>query len=241
MDQWGAHRLLNAFASNNDWLALAAVLPVGIFFGFVHALTPGHGKTVLSSYLLGSRLSPIKSTAVAGTLAFTHITSAVIITSTAAPLITRTLGGIGRAPTLEAVSRGLLAVIGAWILLRAFMGRHEHVHGEGIGVGMIAGLVPCPLTFLMMSLAISRGVPEAGLTFAMAMMMGVGATLCSVALLTVFCRDALLRVIAAHGRSLERFTRLLDGLTGALLLTLGIYTLARGVLPYSLSAVDINR
>ena len=78
----------------------------------------------------------------------------------------------------------------------------------------------------MMSLAISRGVPQAGLTFAIAMMMGVGATLCSVALLTVFCRDALLRVIAAHGRSLERFTRLLDGLTGALLLALGIYTLA---------------
>jgi ABC-type nickel/cobalt efflux system permease component RcnA len=48
---------LNAFAATRDWAALFLVLPLGIMFGAVHALTPGHGKTVLASYLVGSRLA----------------------------------------------------------------------------------------------------------------------------------------------------------------------------------------
>jgi ABC-type nickel/cobalt efflux system permease component RcnA len=35
---------------------LVLILPLGIAFGAVHALTPGHGKTVLASSLVGSRL-----------------------------------------------------------------------------------------------------------------------------------------------------------------------------------------
>src|SRR5215211_5052488 len=48
---------LNAFSTSADWFSLANVLPLGIVFGAVHALTPGHGKTVLASYLVGSRLA----------------------------------------------------------------------------------------------------------------------------------------------------------------------------------------
>ena len=52
---------LAAFATNRDWWALAAVLPLGILFGAVHALTPGHGKAVLASYLLGSGLASARA------------------------------------------------------------------------------------------------------------------------------------------------------------------------------------
>lgn len=64
---------LNAFAATRDWAALALVLPIGIVFGAVHALTPGHGKTVLSSYLVGSRLAVVRGLGVAGALALTHV------------------------------------------------------------------------------------------------------------------------------------------------------------------------
>ena len=90
---------LTAFAATRDWLALAAVLPTGILFGAVHALTPGHGKSILASYLAGSRLAALRAFAVAAVLALTHVGSAVLLALLAAPLITRTLGGVGRAPT----------------------------------------------------------------------------------------------------------------------------------------------
>lgn len=81
---------LTAFATNRDWGALLGLLPAGVVFGAVHALTPGHGKSVLASYLLGSRLQAMRATAVAGVLSLTHVGSAVILALLAAPLITRT-------------------------------------------------------------------------------------------------------------------------------------------------------
>jgi hypothetical protein len=35
---------LNAFAANRDWAALILILPLGIVFGAVHALTPGTAR-----------------------------------------------------------------------------------------------------------------------------------------------------------------------------------------------------
>jgi nickel/cobalt exporter len=217
---------LDAFAGTHDWAALAAVLPLGIVFGAVHALTPGHNKTVLATYLVGSRLAALRSTAVAGTLALTHVGSAVAIVLLALPLVTRTLVGVGRAPVLEDVSRGLLAAIGLWLVVRATLGRaHGHNEREGLMVGVAAGLVPCPLTLFVMILAVSRGVPEAGLTFALAMMLGVALTLAGVAVLTVIARDRLVTLTAQQGTSIDGFARVLDAAAGALLLAIGIHAL----------------
>jgi nickel/cobalt exporter len=216
---------LVAFAASRDWLALAAVMPAGVLFGAVHALTPGHGKSILASYVLGSRLATLRATAVAAVLALTHVGSAVLLALIAVPLITRTLGGVGRAPSLELLSRGLLIAIGIWLILRAWRGR-AHLHGEGLAVGFVAGLVPCPLTLFAMFFALSRGVPEAGLVFAAAMMLGVLATLSVVTLLTVLMRDQLLHFMARHGASMQRLTRILDSIAGALLIALSLSALA---------------
>jgi nickel/cobalt exporter len=214
---------LGAFAATRDWAALALVLPFGIVFGAVHALTPGHGKTVLASYLAGSRLAVLRSFGVAGALALTHVSSAVVLALLAVPLITRTLGGAGQAPLLENISRGLLALIGLWLIVRAMRGRtHHHDEGTGIMVGVVAGLVPCPLTLFTMFFAITRGVPEAGLTFALSMLLGVGLTLASVAALVVVARERFITIVTRHGTSLEQMSRLLEGLTGFVLVVVGL-------------------
>lgn len=211
---------LSAYAVTRDWTLLVAVLPLGIFFGAIHALTPGHGKTVLASYVIGSRLALTRGLAVAGTLASVHVLSAVVLAFTAAWLVTRTLGGAGRAPVLENISRGMLIAIGLWLLVRAIRGQ-SHAHGEGLMVGVVAGLIPCPLTLFAMFLALSRGVPEAGLTYAVAMLFGVAFTLSAVAAGTILARDWMLRLIDRHGGSIERVSRGLDALSGVLLLVIG--------------------
>jgi nickel/cobalt exporter len=94
-------------------------------------------------------------------------------------------------------------------------------------VGVVAGLVPCPLTLFAMVVALGRGVPEAGLTFAAAMMVGVGLTLAAVAALTILARDWVVAVTTRHGASLEWLSRSLDGLAGTLLLIIGVYELLR--------------
>jgi nickel/cobalt exporter len=209
---------LTNFAADRDTGSLLGILPAGIVFGAVHALTPGHSKSVLASYILGSRLQALRGAGIAGLLSITHVGSAVILALLAAPLVTRTLGsGVGRAPALELLSRGVLVAIGVWLLFRAFRG-HRHAHGEGIAVGFVAGLVPCPLTLFAMFLALARDVPEAGLMFALAMMLGVGLTLSGIAVATILARNAVVSLMARHGASVDRLVSAFDALGGVLLI-----------------------
>lgn len=215
---------LDAFSATGDWLALTTVLPLGIVFGAIHALTPGHGKTVLASYLVGSRLAVLKSVGVAGVLSVTHVASAVLLALVGAPLLSRTLVGAGRSDVLENVSRGLIALIGAWLLFRALRGK-QHLHGEGLAVGFVAGLVPCPLTLFVMFLSLSRGVPQAGLTFAVAMLLGILLTLGSVAVATTLARDSVAHLLERHAKSVDRIARALDATAGLLLIIIGVRAL----------------
>jgi nickel/cobalt exporter len=216
---------LSAFAATRNWVALLSVLPLGVLFGAAHAITPGHGKAVLATYLAGSRLAPLRGLLVAGVLSMTHIGSAVVLAVVAAPLVSRTLGTVGRAPTLENLSRGVLVVVGLWLTTRAMWRRSHHSQDdtrEGILVGVVAGLIPCPLTLFTMFLALSRGVPEAGLTFSVAMMLGVGLTLSIVALVAVLARERLVGVLARHGASINRVARVLDASAGLVLVALAV-------------------
>lgn len=211
-----------SYATHPDFSLFVWMIPLGAVFGAVHALTPGHSKIVVASYVLGSRLSVLKSLAVSGALAFVHVASAVVIALTAAALVKKTLGGAGRAPSLEIASGVLLACLGFWFLLRGVRGQ-PHLHNEGLLVGAAAGLIPCPLTLFTMVLAQSRGVPEAGIAFAVMMMLGVALTLSVVAMGTALARDTLIAFMDRHGTSTSRMLRVFDIATGVFLITAGIW------------------
>lgn len=221
----GSH--LGAFAASRDWGALLAILPLGIVFGAVHALTPGHSKMLLASYLIGSRLALVRGLAVSSVLAATHVMSSVVIALFAVHLLTRALVGAGRAPVVEDISRGLLVLIGIWFVIRSIRGHADHPPQEGVAVGFIAGLVPCPLTLFVMVLALSRGVPAAGLTFAASMFLGIALTLAAVATLAILGRNAAVQAMTRYGTSIAAVGRALDGLAGLLLVLLGLRELVR--------------
>src|SRR5436190_188180 len=119
---------LGAFATSRNWIALLAILPLGVVFGAVHALTPGHGKSVLATYIVGSRMKLARATAMATALALTHVTSAVVIALAANFLISRSIGEAGRAPLLEMISRSLLILIGMLLVVRALRHTVPHNH-----------------------------------------------------------------------------------------------------------------
>ena len=70
---------INTYAASENWHVLLAMLPFGILFGMAHALTPGHSKIVLASYVVGSGLPPLRATLVSMALSATQITSAVLL------------------------------------------------------------------------------------------------------------------------------------------------------------------
>ena len=59
---------IKILSTEGDWLAFLAFLPMGILFGAVHALTPGHSKAVLATYLAGSEAKIARGLLVADAL-----------------------------------------------------------------------------------------------------------------------------------------------------------------------------
>jgi nickel/cobalt transporter (NicO) family protein len=217
------------FAASGDWTQLAIFLPVGIVFGALHALTPGHSKLVLATYLAGSGLAARRALAVSLLLSATHVATAVVIAGLALPLVSATLGSVGRAPLLEDISRGLLGVIGLWMLWQAIrLGRgRAQGHRQGAAFGLASGLVPCPLTLFVMAFAIGRSVPEAGVAFALVMLVGVAVTLAAVALAAVYARGAVLRLLEERPQAFARATAALQAGAGLLLLAVAVNEVAR--------------
>jgi nickel/cobalt exporter len=214
---------IKAFAAGGSWGAFLAFLPLGVVFGAVHALTPGHSKSILATYLTGSSAGVGRGLSVSLALSFTHVTMAVIIAWFSLPLVSRMLGSAGDTPTLENISRGLLGIIGLWMLWNAFFRpAHTHGEGEGLAVGMMAGLIPCPLTLFVMSFAMSRGVPVAGLLFAVVMMFGVMVTLSATALTVIVFRQQVTRLLIEKPRLIAGLSKGIEAAAGFILAAIAI-------------------
>lgn len=219
---------VRAFAETGNWMLLASYLPMGIVFGAVHALTPGHSKAVLATYLTGSTASVPRGLAVSLLLSAVHVGMSVLIALLSLPLVSVTLGSVGRAPLLESLSRGLLGVIGLWMLWQAVHGAGHSRGGQATAAGFAAGLIPCPLTLFVMTFAISRGVPQAGVAFAAVMMIGVALVLATVALAAVLFRQQLLRLLSSHPRLVDAVTRTIQVLAGIVLVIVAINAVMLG-------------
>ncbi|ESW82976.1 sulfite exporter TauE/SafE family protein [Mesorhizobium sp. C280B] len=213
---------IKLLAAGGNWLAFMAFLPMGVVFGAAHALTPGHSKAVLATYLAGSDAKVSRGLLVSITLSFTHVTIAVLIAALSLPLVSIALGSVGRAPLLEHISRGLLGLIGVWMLWRALSHSHHHRH-EGEAVGVMAGLIPCPLTLFAMTFAMSRDVPAAGVLFAITMMVGVALTLSCVAVLSIVFRERLVQFFARQPRLFETISRAIEGAAGLALAGVAVW------------------
>ncbi|MDQ6797999.1 MAG: nickel transporter [Actinomycetota bacterium] len=109
--------------------ALALALAVGL--GAIHALAPGHGKTVMAAYLVGQRGSLRQAGVIALTVTTTH-TIGVLVLGVLLSAST-TLASESIYPWLGLTSGAMLAAVGFNLMRRAWKGRrgHDgHAHGH---------------------------------------------------------------------------------------------------------------
>ncbi|CDZ61292.1 urease accessory protein UreH domain-containing protein [Neorhizobium galegae] len=103
-----------------------------------------------------------------------------------------------------------------------FRGNHVHHESEGVAFGVMAGLIPCPLTLFVMTFAVARDVPEAGVLFAVVMMLGVAFTLPAVALSAVLFLDRMMRLFNARPRLIASVSRGVEVTAGLVLVAVAI-------------------
>ncbi|MBI1202054.1 MAG: delayed-early response protein/equilibrative nucleoside transporter [Rhodopseudomonas sp.] len=112
----------------------AFILLAGISFlyGVFHAVGPGHGKAVITSYLLVSRQTVKRGIVIAFFAALMQGLVAIGVVLIAAALLHATAVSMTRATDwFEILSYGLVAAVGAWLLFTKLTGRGHH-HHDGV-------------------------------------------------------------------------------------------------------------
>src|SRR5579862_2477195 len=114
------------------WM-IAAALGIAFVLGAAHALTPGHGKTIVAAYLVGSR-GTLKHAAFLGAMVtFTHTVS-VFLLGLATLFLFQYVVPQKVTQVLGAISGVSIVLIGAWMLskrLRRAGHVHSHDHSHG--------------------------------------------------------------------------------------------------------------
>lgn len=119
--------LLSTGELNLGVIAFALVL--AFFLGAVHALEPGHGKTIVAAYLIGSRGTIGNAVYLGGVVTFTH-TFSVILLGLITLFASQYILPEQIFPWLSAGSGLLISGLGVWLFVRALTGRgHGHSHG----------------------------------------------------------------------------------------------------------------
>jgi nickel/cobalt exporter len=120
--------LLSFKNSGNAFWLLAGV---SFLYGVFHAVGPGHGKSVVTSYLLVTRQTARRGIAIAFAAGLTQALTAIVVVTGAAVVLKAT--AIGMTQTTDwflIFSYAMVAAVGAWLLWSKLFGRGHRHHGH---------------------------------------------------------------------------------------------------------------
>lgn len=189
---------------------LWAALLLAFGLGAVHALTPGHGKTIVGAYLIGSRGTIPQAILLGVVVTITH-TFSVILLGLACLFFFQKYLPPTLIPWIGVASGFLMTLLGLTLLsgqVPSFIhhhhddedGHHHHGHSHGhhhhhmpekltlgglISLGITGGMVPCPeaLAVLLTALALNKLV--LGLLILLAFSSGLAAVLVAIGIVMV--------------------------------------------------------
>jgi ABC-type nickel/cobalt efflux system permease component RcnA len=199
---------------------LLVAMAVAFGLGAVHALSPGHGKTIVAAYLVGTRGTPKHAVFLGGMVTFTHTISVFFLGFTTL-FLSRYVLPEKIYPVLGAISGLSIVWIGGTLFfkrLRAAGGHprhhhHEHDgglvhdHGDGhyhshvpegevtmsslIALGASGGLVPCPSALVLLLSSVALGRIALGLSLLVAFSAGLAIVLMAIGLIVLYAKHLL--------------------------------------------------
>jgi nickel/cobalt exporter len=185
-------------------LVILASLAAAFFWGAAHALSPGHGKTIVTAYLVGQRGTPRHAALLGLIVTITH-TIGVFALGAVTLALSQLIVPDTLYPWLNLVSGLLVVGIGATVLrarLRRRHGHHHHHHHHHaapslrslLAVGVSGGLLPCPSALVVLLAAISLHRIAFGLVLILAFSAGLALTITGIGLVAVLARTTFRRV-----------------------------------------------
>jgi ABC-type nickel/cobalt efflux system permease component RcnA len=203
------------------WM-IAVALGVAFILGAAHALTPGHGKTIVAAYLVGSR-GTLKHAAFLGAMVtFTH-TLSVFVLGLATMFLFQYVAPQNVIRILGAISGLSIVAIGAWMLYKRLRHEHQHRHGHHhhhhdhhhvsdevswsnlIALGASGGLVPCESALVLLLSAIALRRAGLGLVLLVAFSLGLAVVLMGIGVVVIYAKHLLPKDSKASGNPFFRW------------------------------------
>ena len=211
-------QLLHRGETGFGLILLGMVVAFGL--GAMHALSPGHGKTIVAAYLVGARGTFSHAIFLGGMVTFTHTISVFFLGLTTLFLSQYVLPE-KIFPVLGAISGLSIVWIGGMLLykrarrLRGHVGQHDHGHhhdhdhdhghggphshlpegdvtlGSLIALGASGGLVPCPSALVLLLSSIALGRVGLGLLLLVAFSTGLAIILMGIGVLVLYAKHLL--------------------------------------------------
>jgi len=224
---------VRALDTGATWLP--AALGVALLLGAVHALTPGHGKSVVFSYFLGRQARPRAGIVMAAKIALSHGAAAVILVAVFGTAVSSFGRPAGAALGIQSISYAIITLFGIYYLYQALR-RPGHrtldaeVHGGGL-LPYVVGVLPCPLTMLVVTFAWVQSSIAMGLVLAAVIAVGSALAIALVGALGMLVRAGAILGFDPQGR---RYAQALGGLeiaSSLAILVLGLLFLAGSLWP----------
>jgi nickel/cobalt exporter len=192
-------------------LVILASLAAALFWGAAHALSPGHGKTIVTAYLVGQRGTPRHAALLGLIVTITH-TIGVFALGLVTLALSQFIVPDRLYPWLNLTSGLLVVAIGASVFWARWRHRRAHAHGhhhhhheriegaEGpsfrslLAVGVSGGLLPCPSALVVLLAAISLHRVAFGLLLILAFSAGLALSITGIGLVAVLARRAFRRL-----------------------------------------------
>lgn len=192
---------------------ISVAIAAAFVWGAAHALSPGHGKTMLGAYLVGAKATPRHALLLGLTTTITH-TIGVIVLGLVALFASRYILPEQLFPWLSLISGVLVVTIGINLFRQRLQRQHHHHHHHShehlththdphfhhphhthddleihwrslIALGVSGGLVPCPAALVLLLSTVGLGYIGYGLVLVLVFSLGLALTLTSLGLLLI--------------------------------------------------------
>lgn len=222
---------LASLVSRPDLSVGVVMVALGAAFatGALHALAPGHGKTVTTAYLAGTATRTRHAVGAGIAVAVMH-TASVVAVGLVVLLLARTFPAERIYPWLTVAAGAAAVALGGTLLWRRLRHSHSnhHDHKPPLSRGGIAalaasgGLLPSPTAIVVLLGAVSLGRTAFGVSLIAAFGLGLAAALIAVGVAAVRLRDLM-------ARRAQRIAAFLPIAGAAAILVVGLVVATTGV------------
>jgi ABC-type nickel/cobalt efflux system permease component RcnA len=197
--------------------------------GALHALEPGHGKSVMAVFVMGTDANLKDALALGLTVVFSHVM--VVVTLGIASVYLIDVLDVDLTHDIMSVVGGLILItVGLWIL-RRFYHPHRHKHSidtrKGvIAIGFSTGLIPCPAALAVLLISIANNQVYNGLWYILVFSIGLAVSIVCLSVLMVRGRGFIQNYMG------NKRINNLPLVSGTIIIIIGIFTLLHPLLEH---------